>query len=76
MAKRGRPRKHPEDSGIHKISRYKPKTRLATKSYNKIVEERLRDGYIKLYTLAHDHEPNQREMHEVMNALRQGLDLL
>lgn len=74
MAKRGRPRKT-EESGVHKVSYYKPKPEMASKALHKVYEERLKAGYIKLFTLAYE-EPNQRNMIEINIALRQGLELL
>lgn len=71
MATRGRPR----HDNIHPVSYYTPKAELALKAQQKVLEGRLRAAYTKLFTLAYD-KPDQRDMHHVLNAVREGLKLI
>lgn len=72
MATRGRPRKHEEGK---RPSYYTPKPELASKAYQKVLEDRLKAGYIKLFTLAYD-KPNQRDMIEINLTVKRGLEMI
>jgi hypothetical protein len=71
MATRGRPKKET----IHQVSYYTPKAELALKAHQKVLEERLKKAYSKLFTLAYE-EPDQRDMHQVNLAVKQALKLI
>jgi len=72
MATKGRPKKHPEGQ---KVSYYTPKPERALKAHQKVLEDRLKAAYTKLYTLAYD-KPNQREVHIINLAVKQGLEMI
>jgi len=72
MATRGRP----SNNGIHKVQYYKPKAQLASKAHQKVLEDRLKGAYDKLFVLAHHEKPNQRDMVLINKLVREGLKLL
>lgn len=69
-------RGRPKNNGIHKVSYYTPSTKTASNALQKVIEERLKKAYVKLFTLSHGDKPDQRDMHKVNLAVKEGLELL
>ena len=69
-------RGRPKNNGIHKVTYCTPSTKTASNALQKVLEERLKKAYSKLFTLAYGEKPDQRDMHEINLAVKHGMNLL